>query len=57
MDRMARALDSYVIKGVANNIPLLRDIMMEERYRSGGTTTGYLPETYPEGFHGRLAGG
>ncbi|OUC42861.1 Carbamoyl-phosphate synthase L chain, ATP binding domain protein [Trichinella nativa] len=49
---MRDALDEYVIRGVTNNIPLLRDIMSEERYRSGNITTKYLFETYPEGFHG-----
>ncbi|KRY72327.1 Propionyl-CoA carboxylase alpha chain, mitochondrial [Trichinella pseudospiralis] len=49
---MRDALDEYVIRGVTNNIPLLRDIMSEDRYRSGNITTKYLFETYPEGFHG-----
>ncbi|KAK5969108.1 hypothetical protein GCK32_021325, partial [Trichostrongylus colubriformis] len=35
-----------------NNIPLLRDICQEERFRAGNITTKYLPETYPEGFQG-----
>ncbi|CDW57841.1 Propionyl-CoA carboxylase alpha chain, mitochondr ial [Trichuris trichiura] len=52
MNRMRDALDEYVIRGVTNNIPLLRDIMTEERYRSGNITTKYLFETYPEGFRG-----
>lgn len=49
---MCHALDSYVIRGVTNNIPLLRDIVEEKRFRSGDITTKYLPETYPEGFQG-----
>ena len=27
LDLMAKALDSYVIKGVEHNIPLLRDVI------------------------------
>ncbi|CAJ0583245.1 unnamed protein product, partial [Mesorhabditis spiculigera] len=52
LDTMRDALDHYVIRGVTNNIPLLRDIVEEKRFRSGNITTKYLPETYPEGFKG-----
>ncbi|EYC05257.1 hypothetical protein Y032_0083g1666 [Ancylostoma ceylanicum] len=52
LDRMIDALDNYVIRGVTHNIPLLRDICQEKRFRSGNITTKYLPETYPEGFQG-----
>lgn len=52
MDRMTKALDNYVIRGVTHNIPLLRDIMEEKRMRSGDITTKYLYETYPDGFKG-----
>ncbi|PIO75773.1 biotin carboxylase domain protein, partial [Teladorsagia circumcincta] len=52
LERMVEALDNYVIRGVTHNIPLLRDICQEERFRSGNITTKYLPETYPEGFQG-----
>jgi len=47
------ALDSYVIRGVTHNIPLLRDILTEPRFVKGDVTTNYLPEVYPEGFHGK----
>ncbi|PAV70230.1 hypothetical protein WR25_18572 [Diploscapter pachys] len=52
LNRMADALDHYVIRGVTNNIPLLRDIIDEKRFREGNITTKYLPEVYPEGFQG-----
>lgn len=48
-----KALDSYVIRGVTHNIPLLRDILTEKRFVSGAITTKYLPEVYPEGFKGK----
>lgn len=47
-----KALDSYVIRGVTHNIPLLRDILTEPRFVKGDITTNYLPEVYPEGFLG-----
>lgn len=49
---MATALDSYVIRGVTHNIPLLRDIITEDRFVSGNISTKYLQETYPDGFKG-----
>jgi propionyl-CoA carboxylase alpha chain len=50
---MATALDSYVIRGVTHNIPLLRDIITEKRFVSGNISTKYLQETYPDGFKGK----
>jgi propionyl-CoA carboxylase alpha chain len=53
LDTMAKALDAYVIQGVTHNIPLLRDIITEERFVKGDITTSYLPEVYPDGFKGK----
>ncbi|KAF6034308.1 PCCA [Bugula neritina] len=50
LDTMSDALDQYEIRGVTHNIPLLRDIVQEERFKAGDTTTNYLAEVYPEGF-------
>lgn len=50
---MQKALDSYVIRGTTNNVPLLRDVITEKRFVSGDITTKYLPETYPDGFKGK----
>ncbi|CAH1117584.1 unnamed protein product [Phaedon cochleariae] len=52
IDRSIQALDSYVIRGVTHNIPLLRDILIEKRFNSGDISTNYLPEIYPDGFKG-----
>jgi len=49
---MKAALDNYVIRGVSNNISLLRDVIDERAFRDGDITTGYLNETYPGGFKG-----
>jgi propionyl-CoA carboxylase alpha chain len=49
---MEVALDNYVIRGVINNLSLLRDIFGEENFRAGNITTKYLYKTYPEGFKG-----
>lgn len=50
--KMNKALDAYVIKGVKHNIPLLRDIINQERFVKGDLTTSFIEEVYPEGFKG-----
>ncbi|CAH8437640.1 unnamed protein product [Schistosoma intercalatum] len=54
LNTMAKALDSYVIRGVTHNIPLLRDIVTEKRFVSGNISTKYLSEVYPDGFKGKV---
>ncbi|XP_064119669.1 propionyl-CoA carboxylase alpha chain, mitochondrial-like [Macrobrachium nipponense] len=53
IERSIKALDAYVIRGVTHNIPLLRDILNEERFVKGDISTNYLPEVYPDGFKGK----
>ncbi|KAL5004005.1 hypothetical protein ScPMuIL_017461 [Solemya velum] len=53
LDTMVNALDSYVIKGVTHNIPLLRTVVTEDRFVSGNINTSYLPTTFPDGFKGK----
>lgn len=50
---MAKALDNYVIRGVTNNISLLRDIITEKHFVDGNISTKYLQQIYPEGFKGK----
>lgn len=50
---MSQALDNYVIRGVTNNIPLLRDITTEENFVKGNISTKYLGQIYPDGFKGK----
>lgn len=52
--RMVEALDSYVIRGVTHNIPLLREIITHQRFITGDISTKFLPEVYPDGFKGRV---
>lgn len=51
---MCEALDNYVIRGVTNNISLLRDIATEKRFVEGNISTKYLQEVYPDGFKGKV---
>ncbi|EPZ32472.1 Propionyl-CoA carboxylase alpha chain, mitochondrial [Rozella allomycis CSF55] len=49
---MADALDSYVIKGVTHNIPLLREVIKHPRFVSGNISTKFLSEEFKSGFQG-----
>lgn len=50
--RMESALDSYVIRGVTHNIPLLREVIGHEKFKSGKFSTKFLSEHFPHGFDG-----
>jgi len=50
INRMEKALDQYVIRGLRHNVCLLRDVLTEGTYIKGDLTTNYLPEKYPDGF-------
>jgi propionyl-CoA carboxylase alpha chain len=52
LKKMVDALDTYIIVGLKHNIPLLRSVIIQDRYKSGNLTTKYLDEEFPEGFHG-----
>jgi propionyl-CoA carboxylase alpha chain len=52
IDKSTKALDCYIIRGVTHNIPLLRDILTQERFIKGDINTNYLSEVYPDGFKG-----
>lgn len=45
-------MDSYVIKGVTHNIPLLREVIEHPRFVAGDISTKFLPEEFPTGFTG-----
>jgi propionyl-CoA carboxylase alpha chain len=49
---MAYALDTYRIQGVNHNVPFLRSVMENERFKTGRLSTKFIPEEYPEGFKG-----
>lgn len=55
IDRMKKALDDYVIKGVVCNINFVRDVMDNERFMKGDLTTHFIDEEYPPpGFKGHV---
>ena len=53
LGRMKRALDTYVIRGVTHNIPLLREVINNKKFIDGTEiSTKFLKEEFPEGFDG-----
>ena len=44
---MRRALDSYVIRGVQHNAPLLRSVLDVPAFVAGNISTAFLAEHYP----------
>jgi len=48
--RMSRALDAFVIRGIASNVPFQAALMQHPRFRSGNFNTGFIAEEYPHGF-------
>ncbi|MFY0613550.1 MAG: acetyl/propionyl-CoA carboxylase subunit alpha, partial [Hyphomicrobiaceae bacterium] len=53
IDAQSRALDEFVIDGIAHNIPFLSALMQHDRWQSGELSTGFIAEEYPDGFHVR----
>ena len=49
---MSEALDRFYISGIRHNIPFLSAIMADPRWQEGRLSTGFIAETWPEGFHG-----
>ncbi len=52
IEGMAQALEDFHIEGVGHNLPFLSAVMAQERFRSGSLATSYIPEEFPDGFHG-----
>lgn len=47
LSAMRRALDSYVIRGVQHNTPLLRSVLDVPAFVEGNLSTAFLAETFP----------
>ncbi|HEV7352299.1 MAG TPA: acetyl/propionyl/methylcrotonyl-CoA carboxylase subunit alpha [Brevundimonas sp.] len=52
IDGMARALEDTHVAGLGHNVPFLSAVMDQPRFRSGALSTSYIPDEFPEGFHG-----
>ncbi len=52
LERLAPALDRFVIRGPAHNLSFLRAVVDEPRFREGRISTHFIAETYGERFEG-----
>jgi len=50
IDRMGRALDAFVIRGVASNVDFQSALVRSPDFVSGDFDTGLIARSYPEGF-------
>jgi acetyl-CoA carboxylase biotin carboxylase subunit len=44
IDRMYRALNEYIIRGVKTTIPLQKAIISDTKFQSGDVTTSFMEE-------------
>lgn len=56
VDRMAEALDRFLVRGIGHNVDFLSAVMAHERFREGRLSTNFIAEEYPDGFHGAPLG-
>jgi propionyl-CoA carboxylase alpha chain len=52
IDTMARALETFHIEGLGQNVPFLAAVMDQPRFRSGQLSTNYIKDEFPNGFQG-----
>ena len=50
--KMREALNAFVIRGIASNIPFQAALLAHPRFVSGQFNTGFIAEEYPQGFAG-----
>jgi propionyl-CoA carboxylase alpha chain len=48
--RMREALNAFVIRGVASNIPFQAALLAHAKFVAGDFNTGFIAEHYPQGF-------
>ena len=48
--KMREALNAFVIRGVASNIPFQSALLAHPKFVSGDFNTGFIAEHYPQGF-------
>jgi propionyl-CoA carboxylase alpha chain len=52
IDRMRRALDAFVIRGVAHNVGFLAAVAAAPRFGKGALSTNFIAEEFPKGYTG-----
>jgi propionyl-CoA carboxylase alpha chain len=54
LERLNEALDAYVIQGLSHNLCFLKELARHPRFAKGATSTKFIPQEFPDGFHGVL---
>lgn len=52
IDRIDNALNEYVIRGLNHNAAFVQSVVRHPRFKSGKITTNFIPEEFPNGWHG-----
>lgn len=52
IDCIDNALNEYVIRGLNHNAAFVQSVVRHPRFRSGKITTNFIPEEFPNGWHG-----
>jgi propionyl-CoA carboxylase alpha chain len=55
--RMRAALNAFVIRGIASNVPFQQALLAHPKFAAGDFHTGFIAEQYPKGFGGAGDGG
>ncbi len=50
IEQLRLALDRFIIRGVASNLPFLSAIAANPRFEDGNLSTEFIAEEYPDGF-------
>ncbi len=50
IDLMANALDSFVIRGIRNNISFMRNILSVDSFKEGNYSTDFISKVWPDGY-------
>ncbi|MEQ8698337.1 MAG: acetyl/propionyl/methylcrotonyl-CoA carboxylase subunit alpha [Bauldia litoralis] len=55
IERLARALDAYYVRGVEHNMGFLAAVIRHPRFAEGRLSTDFIADEYPDGFGGAPA--
>ena len=50
IDILAKSLDHFCVRGIANNLTFLSAILKHDDFRSGNISTSFISRVYPNGF-------
>ena len=50
IEAMREAIDAYVIRGIAHNLPFLASLLRKSAFVAGHLSTGFIEAEYPAGF-------